>query len=108
MSEPKKPDTYNLGHFARWAAAARGEQAPRIDVAERVRASVERLAHGPTIYGAGLDGGRRAAWQESPWVMFAGASLVAAALVAAVALPAWESVQDPLVAFCRPFSNLLE
>jgi len=99
MSEPNKLAQFDLEQFARMAAAARAEQPPRIDVAERVRATVDRLAHGPTIY---------AAWQQSPLLVFAGASLVAAALVAAVALPAWESVQDPLVAFCRPFSNLLE
>lgn len=92
MSEDNK-----LEQFERWVAAARGERPPRVDVAERVRVTVNRLAHRP-----------RLVWQDSPLLMFAGASLVAAALVAAVALPAWESVQDPLVAFCRPFSNLLE
>ena len=112
-SERGKPEQldgarFELGHFEKWAAAARAEQPPRIDVAERVRASVERLAHGPIVYAPGVYRGPRSAWQESPLLMFAGASLVAAALVAAVALPAWESVQDPLVAFCRPFSNLLE
>ena len=90
MLEPNK-----LEQFERWAAAARGERPPRVDVAERVRATVNRLAYQP-------------AWYDSPWLLFAGASLAAAALVAAVALPAWESVQDPLVAFCRPLSNLLE
>ena len=95
MSEPHKQTPFDLEQFARLAAVARSEQPPRIDVAEQVRATVDRLAYRP-------------AWQESPLLMFAGASLVAAALVAAVALPAWESVQDPLVAFCRPFSNLLE
>ncbi len=107
MSELSQSEPFEQ-QFARWAAAARAEQPPPIDVSERVRASVERLAQGPRLYGAPFDHGRRAAWQESPLLMFAGASLVAAALVAAVALPAWESVQDPLVAFCRPFSNLLE
>lgn len=87
--------TDKLEQFAGWAAAARGERPPRIDVAERVRATVNRLAYRPE-------------WRDSPLLMFAGASLVAAALVAVVALPAWEAVQDPLVAFCRPFSNLLE
>lgn len=95
--------TDKLEQFAGWAAAARGERPPRIDVAERVRASVNRLTYRPAVFAL-----PRMALQDSPLLMFAGASLVAAALVAVVALPAWEAVQDPLVAFCRPFSNLLE
>ena len=89
----------DLRDFERWASEARCESAPRIDVSARVAATVSEYAvrH--------LE--RRIAWFESP-LLFAGASLVAATLVAMLALPAWDSVQDPLVAFCRPFSNFLE
>jgi hypothetical protein len=89
----------DLQDFERWASEARREHAPRIDVSARVAATLsENVARQ-------LE--RRTAWFESP-LLFAGASLVAATLVAMLALPAWDSVQDPLVAFCRPFSNFLE
>lgn len=89
----------DLRDFERWASEARREQAPRIDVAARVAATVSEYT--------ARQRERRTAWFESP-LLFAGASLVAATLVAMLAWPAWDSVQDPLVAFCRPFSNFLE
>lgn len=89
----------DLRDFERWVSEARREQAPRIDVSARVAATVSE-------YSVRLLE-RRTAWLESP-LLFAGASLVAATLVAMLAWPAWDSVQDPLVTFCRPFSNFLE
>jgi hypothetical protein len=45
---------------------------------------------------------------DSPVLLFAGAALAAAALVAIWALPAWDAVDDPLVALFKPLSLVLE
>lgn len=102
-----------LQQFERLAKAARAEPAPRIDVAARVVGTVQSLA-GQSITGPCAEGQslkyRSAAslWADSPLLAFAGFSLAAAVLVAFFALPCWESVQDPLVAFCKPLSAIFE
>jgi hypothetical protein len=88
----------DLKQFERMVEAARGERAPRIDVASRVLATVESYKYRPAA----------SLWADSPLLAFAGFSLAAAALVAMLALPCWESVQDPLVAFCKPLSAIFE
>lgn len=94
-----------LTTFERLALAARRDRAPKIDVAGQVVTTVEALRRRPV-------GGYSAAsgtWlADSPLLAFAGLSLAAAVLVGMLALPAWESVQDPLVAFCKPLSAILE
>ena len=89
-----------LTNFERLAEAARRERAPRVDVAGQVMATVESFRRRPTLYGALL--------ADSPLWAFAGLSLAAAVLVGMLAFPAWESVQDPLVAFCKPLSTIFE
>ncbi|HEV3342349.1 MAG TPA: hypothetical protein VG125_18410 [Pirellulales bacterium] len=93
----------NLQRFERLVEVARAEPAPRIDVTARVANTVELLAAESFKY-------RPAAslWADSPLLAFAGFSLAAAALVFVFALPCWESVQDPLVAFCKPLSAIFE
>jgi hypothetical protein len=89
-----------LESFERLAEAARCERAPKIDVAAQVVATVESYRRRPVGYASLL--------ADSPLLAFAGLSLAAAILVAMLALPAWESVQDPLVAFCKPLSAIFE
>jgi hypothetical protein len=89
-----------LTNFERLAEAARHERAPKIDVAGQVVATVEAFRRRPSGYASLL--------AESPLLAFAGLSLAAAILVGMLALPAWESVQDPLVAFCKPLSAIFE
>lgn len=89
-----------LTQFERLAAAARRECPPKIDVARQVVATVESLRRQPSVYGGWM--------ADSPLLAFAGLSLAAAVLVGMLALPAWESVQDPLVAFCKPLSAIFE
>ena len=90
----------DLKRFEQLAQAARDERAPRIDVAARVLATVESFQHRPVVL--------RSPWADSPLLAFAGFSLAAAVLVGMLAFPAWESVQDPLVAFCKPLSAIFE
>ena len=90
----------DLNRFEQLAEAARREHAPRIDVARRVVATVESFERPPNVL--------RLAMADSPLLAFAGLSLAAAVLVGVLALPCWESVQDPLVAFCRPLSAILK
>lgn len=90
----------DLTTFERLAVVARRDRAPKIDVAGQVVTTVEALRRRPVAGGTWL--------ADSPLLAFAGLSLAAAVLVAALALPAWESVQDPLVAFCEPLSGILE
>ncbi|HWB09438.1 MAG TPA: hypothetical protein VG826_09450 [Pirellulales bacterium] len=94
----------NLERFERLVEAARADRAPRIDVSAKVVGTVQSLA------GLSLPGRRVATslWADSPLLAFAGFSLAAAVLVAFFALPCWESVQDPLVAFCKPLSAIFE
>ena len=89
-----------LTQFERLAAAARRECPPKIDVARQVVATVESWRQHPSVYGTWM--------ADSPLLAFAGLSLAAAVLVGMLALPAWESVQDPLVAFCKPLSAIFE
>lgn len=89
----------DLNQFERLAKAARDERTPRIDVAARVAATVNMIERERAAY--------RAAG-NSPLLVFAGLSLAAAALVGILALPCWESLQDPLVAFCKPLSAIFE
>lgn len=89
----------DLNQFERLARTARDEQAPRIDVAARVAATVNAIQRERATYRAAAD---------SPLLVFAGLSLAAAVLVGMLALPCWESLQDPLVAFCKPLSNIFE
>lgn len=89
-----------LKQFERLAAAARRECPPKVDVARQVVATVESWRRQPSVYGAWM--------ADSPLLAFAGLSLAAAILVGILALPAWESVQDPLVAFCKPLSTIFE
>lgn len=89
-----------LTTFERLALTARRDRAPKIDVAGRVVTTVEALRRRPAASGTWL--------ADSPLLAFAGLSLAAAVLVGMLALPAWESVQDPLVAFCKPLSAIFE
>lgn len=89
----------DLSQFERLAQAARGEHTPRIDVAARVAATVNAIQRERAAYRAAGD---------SPLLVFAGLSLAAAVLVGMLALPCWESLQDPLVAFCKPLTNIFE
>jgi hypothetical protein len=89
-----------LSKFERLVEAARREQAPQIDVSAQVVATIESFRRRPTAYGTLL--------ADSPLLAFAGLSLAAAVLVGMLAFPAWESVQDPLVAFCKPLSAIFE
>lgn len=90
----------NLSQFERLAQTAREERAPRIDVSGRVAATVLSLKRRQVDC--------RSTFADSPLLAFAGFSLAAAALVGMLALPCWESMQDPLVAFCRPLSEIFE
>jgi|SwirhisoilCB1_FD_contig_51_2004576_length_1421_multi_1_in_0_out_0_2 hypothetical protein len=85
----------NLSEFQRMAQLARRERAPRVNVTSQVMAAIHRSRY-------------RVARVDSPVLVFAGVALAAAALVAIWAVPAWESVQDPLVALFRPLSFVLE
>jgi hypothetical protein len=89
-----------LTNFERLIDAARQERVPKIDVADQVMSTVASFGRRPVGYGALL--------ADSPLLAFAGLSLAAAVLVGMLALPAWESVQDPLVAFCKPLSVIFE
>jgi hypothetical protein len=98
----------NLQQFERLVKAARAERAPRIDVAAKVVGTVQLLA-GPSLAGQSVKyRAGTSLWADSPLLAFAGFSLAAAVLVAFFALPCWESVQDPLVAFCKPLSAIFE
>jgi hypothetical protein len=88
-----------LTTFERLAEAARRDRAPKIDVAGQVVNTVEALRR-PAIGASWL--------ADSSLLAFAGLSLAAAVLVGVLALPAWESVHDPLVAFCKPLSAIFE
>lgn len=90
----------DLKRFERLAKAAREERAPRMDVTARVVETIETFPYRPAVY--------RAVLADSPLLAFAGFSLAAAVLVGMLALPCWESVQDPLVAFCKPLSAIFE
>ena len=86
---------FGLSDFESLAHRARGEQAPRVNVTGRVMAAIRRSSY-------------RVERIDSPVLVFAGAALAAAALVAIWALPAWDSVHDPLVALFKPLSLVLE
>jgi hypothetical protein len=86
---------FDFSDFERLARRARGEPAPRVNVTGRVMAAIRRSSY-------------RVARVDSPMLVFAGAALAAAALVAVWALPAWDSVHDPLVALFKPLSLVLE
>jgi hypothetical protein len=88
-------DDAGLSAFERLAQRARGEQSPRVNVTGRVMAAIHRSSY-------------RVARVDSPVLAFAGVALAAAALVAIWALPAWDSVHDPLVALFKPLSLVLE
>lgn len=87
--------TSSLSDFERLAAAARREPFPHVNVTGQVLARIRRS-------------GYPVARIDSPALVFAGAALAAAALVAIWALPAWDSVHDPLVALFKPLSLVLE
>jgi hypothetical protein len=103
----------NLERFERLVEAARAERAPQIDVVAKVVGTIHSLAGQPPE-GQALMGQppkyqlAASLWADSPLLAFAGFSLAAAVLVAFFALPCWESVQDPLVAFCKPLSAIFE
>lgn len=84
-----------LSDFERLAHLARRERAPRVNVTGQVMAAIHRSRF-------------RVARVDSPALVFAGVALAAAALVAIWAVPAWEAVQDPLVALFKPLSFALE
>jgi hypothetical protein len=85
----------SLSDFERLARAARCERVPRVNVTKQVLARIRRS-------------GYPVARVDSPVLLFAGAALAAAALVAIWALPAWDAVDDPLVALFKPLSLVLE
>jgi hypothetical protein len=68
--------------FIAWAARARQEQAPRLDVATSVLRRIQ------------MSTPRREF--ELPWVVFSAVSVLAALLMVAVALDRWQSMTDPL------------
>jgi hypothetical protein len=72
-----------------WAAQARQEPAPRLDVAAGV---LQRIQARPS---------RRDT--ELPWLVFSGLSLVAASLLLLAAGDCWQSLTDPLAGL---FSSL--
>jgi hypothetical protein len=81
--------------FEKLASSARGEVAPRVDVAAQVLQSVrERSCRTSRI--------------DTPLVLFAGAALVAAVLLAMFALPAWDSVHDPLMFQFKPLTLVMK
>jgi hypothetical protein len=71
-----------LEKFERWAAAARGEPAPTLDVADRVLRDL-RYPNGR----AGL---------ERPLMVWAGLSVAAAAAVCVLAYQDWTLLTDPM------------
>lgn len=85
----------SLSDFERLAALSRNERVPRMNVTKQVLARIRRS-------------GYPVARVDSPVLLFAGAALAAAALVAIWALPAWDAVDDPLVALFKPLSLVLE
>ena len=85
----------SLADFERLALAAQDQSVPHVNVTKQVLARIRRS-------------GYPAARVDSPVLVFAGAALAAAALVAIWALPAWDAVHDPLVALFKPLSLVLE
>lgn len=85
----------SLSDFERLARAARSQRVPHVNVTKQVLARIRRS-------------GYPIARVDSPALVFAGAALAAAALVAIWALPAWDAVHDPLVALFKPLSLVLE
>ncbi|HVC97312.1 MAG TPA: hypothetical protein VND64_26765 [Pirellulales bacterium] len=81
--------------FEKLAARARGEVAPRVDVAAQVLQSVRTRSC-------------RASRIDAPLLLFAGAALAAAILLATFALPAWDSVHNPLVFQFKPLTLVMK
>ncbi len=81
--------------FEDLASKARGEVAPRIDVAGQVVQSVCAKS-------------RRASRIDAPLLLFATAALAAAVLLTMFALPAWDSMHDPLVFQFKPLSLVMK
>jgi len=81
--------------FEKLASSARCEAAPRVDVAARVLQSVRVRSC-------------RTSRIDAPLVLFAGAALVAAVLLAMFALPAWDSVHNPLMFQFKPLSLVMK
>ncbi|HUY92082.1 MAG TPA: hypothetical protein VMV10_25295 [Pirellulales bacterium] len=85
----------SLPNFERLALAARSQRVPQVNVTKQVLATIRRSGY-PVVR------------VDSPVLVFAGAALAAAALVAIWAFPAWDAVHDPLVALFKPLSLVLE
>ncbi|HUY35718.1 MAG TPA: hypothetical protein VMV69_23445 [Pirellulales bacterium] len=80
--------------FENLAAKARSEVAPSLDVVGQVLHSLRARS-------------RRASRVDTPLLLFAGAALVAAVLLATFALPAWDSVHNPLVFQFKPLTLVM-
>jgi hypothetical protein len=80
--------------FENLASKARDEVAPRVDVAAQVLQSLRARSS-------------RTSRVDAPLVLFAGAALVAAVLLATFALPAWDSVHNPLVFQFKPLTLVM-
>ena len=81
----KKHDTDGMKRFEELAAAARREQAPGVDVTDRVLQSLRERDLSP---GHAM---------EKPLLMFSAVSFASAVIVAIIAAQTWFSGHDPLV-----------
>jgi hypothetical protein len=80
--------------FEALAGLARAEPVPRLDVTQRVLWGIRRAERANAF----------------PWVLpvVSGLSAVAAAVVAVLALQAWDVLTDPLVGIFNPLSAVIQ
>jgi hypothetical protein len=81
--------------FEDLASQARREAAPRIDVTAHVLQTVRARP-------------QRATRIDAPLLLFAGAALAAALLLTLFAMPAWDSMHDPLVYQLRSLTQVMK
>ncbi len=73
----------DLERFDEWAAAARGREAPRVDVTSKVVRTIQRIQPRAAV--------------EKPVVAIAATALIAASIALIAAWQSWQLVHDPLV-----------
>ena len=83
----------DLKRFKRWAAVARQEPVPPLDVSARV---LRDLVRPP-----------RQAVVELPWVVMAGLSAAAAAVVMLWGLESWRVLTDPAAGLFEPLTLVM-